>query len=392
LDKSAKISQQTKMMVQPRIIVQEEENEALGVVGPGEGHDNREMLTKLFNDQRSTRSRNVVKELGDNFSDLPADQGPDQGRPSQGSLNPEWFGNNDLSNPENAAAQSQQQATTPGPNLAGLGGYGARGSGHRKAKQSAQAQPAAPEIAAGEEYSDDKGQFQRRSLSRGKNRRPNEFDQEQQKDVQRYQQKLQQQQGELNTSGGAWKLERSSRKTGSGDEPQPGANEDALRAINGPVPSSGIARLPAGGGIGVGVNSDSGLVGNLIAEEPSAGLASLDFELPVRGEVYNFITPRGDIAITADAVRSGLLVKLLHLGIALAALLVFGYAVHLVRQGRLGLLGGQAATTLMLIVGAVGMLIGILPIAAAALFTIGLVLKIRRSGARPAAARVLSRN
>ena len=132
------------------------------------------------------------------------------------------------------------------------------------------------------------------------------------------------------------------------------------------------------------MNSYGGLVGNLVAEE-SNGLASLDFELPMRGELYNFITPRGDVAITADAVSGGLLLKLLHLGIALAVLLVFGYAVHLVRKGRLGFLGGQAATTLMMLLGAIGMFVGFLPIAALALFVIGLVLKLRRSGSHSAA-------
>ena len=93
----------------------------------------------------------------------------------------------------------------------------------------------------------------------------------------------------------------------------------------------------------------------------------------------------GDVAITADAVGGGLLVNLRNFGIALAALLLFGYAVHLVRQGRLGLLGSQAATTLMMIFGALGAVAGILPIAAVALFVLGLVLKLRRSASHAAA-------
>ena len=57
-------------------------------------------------------------------------------------------------------------------------------------------QPAAPQIATGmDQLGYQQPDFQHLNLPAGKNRRANVFDQEQQADVQRYQKKLQQQQG-----------------------------------------------------------------------------------------------------------------------------------------------------------------------------------------------------
>ena len=74
-----------------------------------------------------------------------------------------------------------------------------------------------------------------------------------------------------------------------------------------------------------------------------SGLASLDFALPERGQVVQFVTPRGDIAITARAISGEVLARLLQLAVALAAILVIGTICLLAARGRLPRLGGPRA-------------------------------------------------
>ena len=118
------------------------------------------------------------------------------------------------------------------------------------------------------------------------------------------------------------------------------------------------------------------------------GLASLDFQLPQRGQLYQFITPRGEVEITAQAVSSNMMTKLQRLAIALVAILAIGFALRLARQDGVGPLGGPGAITLMICLGVLSVLTGVLPIAGLVLFLSGLVLKIRRAAARSRAARV----
>ena len=56
----------------------------------------------------------------------------------------------------------------------------------------------------------------------------------------------------------------------------------------------------------------------------AAGLASLDVVLPQRGRVYSFITPRGELEITARSISQITIGKLIGLaGVLIAILLVW---------------------------------------------------------------------
>ena len=77
------------------------------------------------------------------------------------------------------------------------------------------------------------------------------------------------------------------------------------------------------------------------ASQGLAGLASLDFELPQRGQVFYFTTPRGKVTITARPLRGELRERLVNatwlLGMVLALLLIVAVVRRLTcsRTGRI---------------------------------------------------------
>ncbi len=119
----------------------------------------------------------------------------------------------------------------------------------------------------------------------------------------------------------------------------------------------------------------------------AAGLASLDFQLPERGRVYYFLTPRGEVSITAQAVSGDLLNKLIYLAVALAVIVVISAALRAAGGGHLAWLTGPRANVLMICLGALAMFTGILPLAGAVIFLIGLILPVRRATLRAGKAR-----
>ena len=116
-----------------------------------------------------------------------------------------------------------------------------------------------------------------------------------------------------------------------------------------------------------------------------SGLASLDFALPERGQVVQFVTPRGDIAITARAVSGELMARLFQLAVALAAILVIVYFCLLIARGRLARLGGPRLAMLLVVLGVVSLLSGVLPIAGLLLIIAGLVMRLRHVRHEPVA-------
>ena len=117
------------------------------------------------------------------------------------------------------------------------------------------------------------------------------------------------------------------------------------------------------------------------------GLASLDVDLPFRGQHYRFTTPRGDAQITAYAVSTRFLEGLKPLGIViLAVLVVLGFR-ELKRRGVTFSLPMQSVVSTVLIVfGPIGLAFGIFPVLAAVGLIAGIVWKvfIRRARRRAA--------
>ena len=104
----------------------------------------------------------------------------------------------------------------------------------------------------------------------------------------------------------------------------------------------------------------------------SAGLASLDVQLPERGQLYRFTTPRGDIAITARAVPLDVLSRLTALAAVWSPSCSSGSSVAsrpaaLPRDSEIPPAFGIA----LAILGFVGFIGGILPLAGVLLIALG---------------------
>jgi hypothetical protein len=110
----------------------------------------------------------------------------------------------------------------------------------------------------------------------------------------------------------------------------------------------------------------------------AAGLASLDFTLPDRGQEFNFTTPRGQIEIEARPVAQTLLARLIGLAIVGAVIvLVWLVARKPARDFWRMLFSTMASGIVLAVIGLVSIVSGFLPLAGLALLVIGLALAIR---------------
>lgn len=109
------------------------------------------------------------------------------------------------------------------------------------------------------------------------------------------------------------------------------------------------------------------------------GLASLDIDVPARGQVFLFTMPRGEIEITARPYSWDLLTRLINLGV-IAALIAVGVVLYrigsslVVRQAT----GTLAFAMLLIVLGLGSLLFGFLPNFGGLLILIGFVLVVRR--------------
>ncbi len=92
-----------------------------------------------------------------------------------------------------------------------------------------------------------------------------------------------------------------------------------------------------------------------------SGFASLDVELPVRGKLFLFTTPRGDTQITVQAVPKKQLWRCAQFGIAVAVLFVL-WAAGWCFSRVLAHLGQRTQATLLILLGIASLVIGILPV------------------------------
>jgi hypothetical protein len=109
------------------------------------------------------------------------------------------------------------------------------------------------------------------------------------------------------------------------------------------------------------------------------GLASLDIEIPQRGQAFLFTMPRGDIEITATPASRDLLFRLTNLGI-IAALIALGVIVYRIcRQLPVRKATGTMAFAILLILlGLISVIGNILPVFGAVLLIVGIGLLVLR--------------
>jgi hypothetical protein len=304
--------------------------------------DNRSRINDLFAGRQATKSRNVLKDLGSNWLDVPEPEKPQQ-RPEeqqQGvNLNSGWLENNFTGglaiNSGTLGVAQQPQAgnsntfsgsqTAPPPQS----NSGALTLGNSIALAIPQ-QPTNPILSGDESEMGGQQQQAQQQLLRGKN---NYLDDTERADVQRYKSKLH-------------KKAMEQAKAPTGDEDAVFQHRGGGTPTAGPqnpiAASFAPATTPSAGQTGHAASDElGGFEYNAPAAVQPSGLASLDFPLPERGQVYNFITPRGDVSITAQAVAKDFISRWLRLGIALVVIAAVVYALRL--AGQLGRRKARAA-------------------------------------------------
>ncbi len=102
-------------------------------------------------------------------------------------------------------------------------------------------------------------------------------------------------------------------------------------------------------------------------------MTSLDVHIPMRGMLYQFTTPRGDVKITARAVSRPFLASLVRWAIIFAVIVVVWRGYKFVLQERFAEKYGRGISIVLIIAGLVSVLTGVLPLAGALALIVGLV-------------------
>jgi hypothetical protein len=131
--------------------------------------------------------------------------------------------------------------------------------------------------------------------------------------------------------------------------------------------------------------------GGAAPQPPAAGLASLDFTLPIPGgEPLRFTTPRGSMEITAHNVSRDLLARFREMAIVVVVALAAWAVAGLLCRGRLAWLGWLSRSWLLVFLGALLLISGAVPLLGLAAIVLALTLKVHRwttRSLRPATAK-----
>lgn len=119
-----------------------------------------------------------------------------------------------------------------------------------------------------------------------------------------------------------------------------------------------------------------------------SGLASLDFELPVRGTEYRFTTPRGDVRIQARAAARRVTTGLETVAVLVVVVLVVLGIERAARQGGFGPTAQAVTSGLLILGGGIGLVLGVLPVVSLIALVVGIVWTVMRYIVRRRAARV----
>ena len=339
-------------------------------------YGNNDLLRDAYAGQKNVRARAMVGTLGDNWAGVQ----PPPAKPADstslgtvdGRFNREWLATNRLENPallqegEKSAAKDQKTPAQQRLDMAGAGGA-YRFQGQPQAAQ--MNQPAAANLAQAEAHrkppvsqTPESAEQMRQGQQAGQQalRRGGQEDV-----VQRYQEKLEKR-SEMDLQVTAGKTLTVVGVGGGGRE------------------IGGFEGLGRGGRGFFGAGADTGA-----APAAPTGLASLDVELPLRGRLFRFTTPGGDMQIRATAASLRLVEGAERLGAVIALVVLMWIVWRLARRGSFGHAARRTASTVLLVLGVVGVLFGVFPVAGLVALLVGLVMKVwlrfARRGAAPAA-------
>jgi hypothetical protein len=277
----------------------------------------------------------VVKQLGSNF-DVPA-EGEERGGEKMQQFNVQWFNKNQLETASEVAPRTEELKKRVAPS----------GAKPPAAKGQAPARPAPTEEyfqeLAGKalpEQPTDQGRARQegRQMTAGVGLADTQGDA-----VRRYQEEHRRQLVDTyEDSVGGVAFSPDGRMLAPG---LASASRDAEIA-RGSVAGEGVSA--AGGDL---VPGGAGGAPTAQAARLPGGLASLDVELPKRGTVYRFTTPKGDVEITARAVSRELTERAVQAAIAAGIFLVVLWFVSLVRRGGFRWMTGRVGSWCLILGG-----------------------------------------
>ena len=313
-----------------------------------DGLSNREELNTWFGNQRNTLGRNKVLQAASNFGG--GDVAAREDAKTQKVFNAAWLRANGL-----ASAPPQEGVAKLGLRVQGFGNQGAKaGRGYAKA-------PAAYEQVT-IKTSDAKPSLRYQAKRKG-----------QKALASRYKDKLEKQQSE--------RLQRGSQVvtvTGRMADPQSIVQEE----------ERGSSRDFDGEDLAFGMRGAGGM-GAIVVPTAGTGLASLDVSFPPfdtsRWVQYRFTTPLGEPRVTARSISESALEEIKQLGLAIVLFAAFFVArVLFVRVRRRKTKETDSGAThylptILILFGVLGLLIGILPVAATWMLILGCVAKVSRA-------------
>jgi hypothetical protein len=345
--------------------------------------DNRDRLNDDFGRQSIQRAKNAVTKLGANFS---ASQPVDNGRAD---FNRNWFENNKLSGVTAATKVPGKDASGARPNEPGVQANAPQGNVQqqqrfsRGAPQSKANQPEANSVNSGPQdgnkapqVAGEKGKKQLQEQLEGQKAKDGEAkgegkEGEETRNLAKYQRKLDQQ------LDNAPQQSLAQNPIGGGQQ-QGEFFQQLQQAANAPIVTPGQPQFRGSGnqagGMGAPGQAITGTTPNVTTPAAPTGLASLDVEIPPRGQSFFFTKPRGDVEITARSVSQDAISQWWGLAALLVVMLLVAGISRLPLQKWIPQLFDNLAGDLLLaLVGLLGLMLGLLPLLAVGLLGIGIL-------------------
>ena len=337
---------------------------------------NNDYLGETYVQQRNVRAQNLVGSLGDNWA-MAAAPTPAKSADESGRFNKNWLESNRLETDKPADGKKDQAMLNKRMDF-DFDGRQAQGKQMEAGQKGAAVDQVANKPAAQQMFQ----KFSMAEKSKSAAQQPQAGEQLRRSNeevVQRYQQKYEQQQaGQSVVVGRMSGQQRGSLPDGVT------LREGAVFAPNESVVMNGGAIATTAGRLTAADLDQTfarparapGGAGAAAAPAMPAGLASLDVQLPVRGRLYRFSTPRGEVEIAARAVSVSLLDGLERAGGVLAVLVVLGLVRRRLRGRPLTTEAQAILSTVLILAGIAGLMAGVFPLAALLTAAVGVAMKV----------------
>ncbi|MCX5654149.1 MAG: hypothetical protein NTY65_05825, partial [Planctomycetota bacterium] len=329
--------------------------------------DNNYSLRNEYGGQRNVRSNNLVVTLGDNWEQAAPPAQPQPGADvasADGRFNRNWLASNSLENPALQAEAGKKLAKDQREELNNRLDMGGQMQAAQP-KAPVMNQSAAPDVeqigsrgkfrpepgSVVRKFTQQPAESQAAQAQQGQGAQmPQRAGQQQEDVVQRYQQKLQQR-AEM--------------------------DQQVMTGHKANVVSERRRYIGGFEGVGSGRGGFFGAGGEDAATPPApTGLASLDVDLPLRGTMVRFTTPRGDVEVRATAVSQPLIDGLVRLGAAVGLVVIVLVVRRLARRGTFGFAAQRTASTVLIVLGVLGVMFGVFPVAGVAAIFAGIGMKV----------------